>query len=92
MDAQREGVRLAGTARWRFDDGDGDEGAEARRLPHHQNIPMPIKARRITPTIVTRAAQRIASLAIRKKIASRMVPAMMKIVVELISSLSVVRC
>ena len=42
--------------------------------------------------MVTRVTQRIASLAIRKKIASRMVPAMMKIVVELISSLSVVSC
>jgi hypothetical protein len=44
--------------------------------------------------MVARAAQRIASLAIRKKIASRMVPAMIKIVVELISScqLFVVSC
>jgi hypothetical protein len=90
MDAQR-GVRLAGAARWRFVDGAGDEGAEARRLPHHQKIPMPSNARRITPTMVTRVTQRTASLAIRKKIASMMVPAMMKIVVELISSLSVVR-
>jgi hypothetical protein len=79
---------LAGVACCRFDGGDD----EASRFPHHQKIPTPINANMITPTMVSRAAQRMASLAIRKKIASRTAPAMMKVVVELISSLSVVRC
>jgi len=84
MNAQREGLRLAGAGRCWFE---GDAG-EASQFPHHQKIPTPIKARRITPTIVRRAAQRIASLAIRKKIASRMAPAMMEMVVNVIRDVS----
>ena len=39
---------------------------------------------RITPTIVSRMAQRIASLAIRKNITSKTTPPIMKMVVEFI--------
>ena len=44
-------------------------------------------AMRITPTIVRRTAQRIASRVTRKKIASRMMPAMMEMVVNVMKYL-----
>jgi hypothetical protein len=53
-------------------------------LLHHQKPPAPNIATRITPTIATLMAQRIASFAIKTKIASKTTPAMMKMVVKLI--------
>jgi hypothetical protein len=47
-------------------------------------MPAPIMATRITPTIANLIAQRIASRAIRKKMASRTTPAIRKMVVKLI--------
>jgi hypothetical protein len=55
---------------------------EVRRLLRHQNIPAPTNAIRITPTMTNLIAQRIARLAIRKKIASSTMPAIMKMVVK----------
>jgi hypothetical protein len=59
-------------------------GFGASLLVHHQKPPVPSNATRITPTIATLIAQRIASFAIRKKITRITTPAMMKIVVLLI--------
>jgi hypothetical protein len=58
-------------------------GLEVSRLLHHQKPP-PSNATRITPTITTLLAQRIAILAITKKITNNTAPAMMKVVVEVI--------
>jgi hypothetical protein len=49
---------------------------------HHKKMPAPSKAIRIMPTMVNRRIQRIASLAMRRKIASNTTPAMMEIVVK----------
>jgi hypothetical protein len=54
-----------------------------RRLLHHQKPPAPNNATKIRPTIATLIAQRIASLAIRKKITSKTAPPIRKIVVKL---------
>ena len=56
-----------------------------RRLLHHQKPPAPSSATMITPTIAILIIQRIASLAIRKKMISKTTPAIMKMVVKLIS-------
>ena len=56
-------------------------------LPHHQKTPTPINAIRIKPIMPKRIAQRMASLSIRKKIASRIAPAMMEIVVSVMCQL-----
>lgn len=53
---------------------------------HHQKMPAPTMATRITPTIANLIAQRIASLAIRKKMASKTTPAIRKIVVKVIDA------
>jgi hypothetical protein len=75
MDAQR----LAGADLCRF----GTGGVTL--LLHHQKAPAPRIAIRITPTIVNLIAQRIASLAMRTKIARITTPAIMKIVVNSIA-------
>jgi hypothetical protein len=59
----------------------------ARWFPHHQNTPTPTSATRIMPIMVKRIAQRIASRATRKKIANRMTPAMMEMVVDVMKDL-----
>jgi hypothetical protein len=51
-------------------------------LLHHQKTPAPKIAMRIIPTMVSRSAQRIASRAMRTKIARMTTPAMMKMVVK----------
>jgi hypothetical protein len=65
-------------------------GLGVRLLLHHQNAATPSTAIRMAPTIVSLMAQRIASFAIRKKIASRIMPAIRKMVVKVIRSVSVV--
>jgi hypothetical protein len=59
-------------------------GFDVRRLLHHQKIPAPAKAISTTPTIVNLIVQRMASLAIKKNIASRTTPAIRKMVVKVI--------
>jgi hypothetical protein len=59
---------------------------DVRRLLHHQKIPAPSKAISTTPTIVNLIAQRMASLAIKKNIASKTTPAIRKMVVKLIGN------
>ena len=59
-------------------------GFVVSRLLHHQKPPAPNRATRITPTIATLIAQRTASLAIKKKMASKTTPAIMKMVVKVI--------
>jgi hypothetical protein len=59
-------------------------GFDVRRLLHHQKTPAPSKAISTTPTIVNLIVQRMASLAIKKNIASRTTPAIRKMVVKLI--------
>jgi hypothetical protein len=58
------------------------------RLLHHQKPPAPSNATRITTTIPTLIAQRIAIFAIRKKMASKTTPAITEIVVKLIDYVS----
>jgi len=76
--AQRTEVRLAGADGCRV-----GLGLVVSRLLHHQKPPAPSNATRITPTIATLIAQRIASFAIRKKMTSRTTPAIREIVVKL---------
>jgi hypothetical protein len=64
----------------------GCGGFDVRRLLHHQKIPAPSKAISTTPTIVNLIAQRMASLAIKKNIASKTTPAIRKMVVKLIGN------
>jgi hypothetical protein len=71
-------ARRLGVAGWRF-----GLVLVVRRLLHHQNPPAPNNATRITPTIATLIAQRIASFAIKKNIASKITPAIMKMAVKL---------
>jgi hypothetical protein len=73
-----EALRL-GADGWRF-----GLGLLVRRLLHDQKPMAPSSAIRITPTIATLITQRIASLAIRKKMSSKIMPAITKMVVELI--------
>jgi hypothetical protein len=54
------------------------------RLVHDQKPMAPSNATRITPTITTLLAQRIANFAIRKKITSKTAPAIIRVVVEVI--------
>src|SRR5687768_2602928 len=77
LDAQR----LAGAALCRL----GTGGVTL--LLHHQKAPAPRIAIRITPTMVNLIAQRIASRAMRTKIARITTPPIMKIVVKSISLL-----
>jgi hypothetical protein len=69
-----DAYRLAGADLCRFGTGG------VKLLLHHQNIPAPRIAIRMTPTMVNRSAQRMASRAMRIKMASMTTPAMMKIV------------
>jgi hypothetical protein len=55
-----------------------------RRSLHHQKTPEPRRATTINPIITNLIAQRIANLAIRKKMISSTTPAIRKIVVKLI--------
>jgi hypothetical protein len=75
--AQGAEPRLPGAIGCRF-----GFGLEVRRLLHHQKPPAPSNATRITPTIPTLIAQRIASFAIRKKMTSKTTPPIIKVVVE----------
>jgi hypothetical protein len=60
-------------------------GLAVRRLLHHQKPPAPSTAARIMPMNTALLSQRIAILAITKKMTSKTAPAMMKMVVKLIS-------
>jgi hypothetical protein len=60
-------------------------GLAVSRLLHHQKPPAPSNAIRIMPTIATLIAQRIASLAIRKKMASKTMPAITKMVLKVMN-------
>jgi len=69
--------RLPGVAGWRF-----CVGFPASWLLHHQKPATPNNAARIAPNSAILITQRIASLAITKKMASRIIPAIMKMVVK----------
>jgi hypothetical protein len=75
-----EAQRLAGADLWRL----GTGGVTL--LLHHRKAAAPRIAIRITPIMVNLTAQRIASRAIRTKMARITTPAIMKIVVKSIAS------
>jgi hypothetical protein len=56
-----------------------------KRLLHHQKPAAPSNARAMAPTIAARIAQRIASFAITKTMASKITPAIIEMVVKDIS-------
>jgi len=78
--AQRTEARLLGADGCRV-----GLGLAVSRLLHHQNPPPPSNAIKTMPMIANLIAQRIASRAIRKKMTSRTTPAIMDMVVKLIT-------